>query len=171
MNCRRAQSEFSRSLDEAAPLSSEAEHHLSTCEDCGSFRDATVAVERRYRGQVRAGIDRLRRLDRPSFRPRPASRPRLWIPVAAALLIWGWGWATWKPSVQPSTPQPVAVRTEPKPVRRTMLFEDVGLLDRIGPELSFLQVGEPRLPHRLDQELLSIRMTEPEIALPRNLRF
>jgi len=170
MNCRRAQSEFSRSLDESAAPSSDADRHFSTCDECGSFRDATVAFEGRYRTRVRSGIDRLRRIEPPSFKPRQSLRSRLLLPLAAAVLVCGWGLTKEKPAPPaPSTAAPIAIVPPSKPrTPRSLLFD--GVLETIGPELSFLRVGE-LLPLRLDQEFHGIGVPDPEIVLPRDLRF
>jgi hypothetical protein len=173
MNCRRAQAEFSRTRDERGALLSEVDCHFSTCDECASFRETTVALERRYRSQVRSGIDRLRRLEPPAFRVRKSLRKRLWIPLAASALVCGWGLASGKPAAPAvSRPGSVAILMSATPTpSRSLLFEDCGLLERLGPELSFLNVGEPLLPVRLDQDFHGIRLADPETALPRNLRF
>ena len=170
MNCLQAQSEISRTRDERNPLSSEVSRHVSICDECASFRETTAAFERQYRRQVRSGIERLRRLDPLPARPRTAGRVRVLIPIAAALLLGGWGLLKLKVEAPPALPTPGVQVARAKPVR-SLLFDDAGLLGRAGPELSFLEVGEPRLPSRLDQDLQGLGMPDPEISLPRNLKF
>lgn len=170
MNCLRAQSEISRGQDDGTPLPFEAERHLSTCDECAGFRETSAAFELRYRMQVRSGIERLRRLEAAPFR---AGRPvwkRLAISVAAALLVCGWGLANRAAEVPSASSSASTARATPAP-QRSLLFDDAGFLEKAGPELSFLQVGEPRLPFRLDQDLHGIGGPDPDLSLPRNLRF
>jgi hypothetical protein len=161
-------------MDDGAGLSSQAEGHFSTCDECACFRESTLAIERRYRIQVRTGIDRLRRLapmDPPSFRPRRALQARLLIPLAAAVLVCGWGLVKQKPAVPASAPFAEIATASPTkpPPHRSLLFD--GFLEGSGPELSFLRVGEPALPVRLDQDLHGIGGSDFEISLPRDLKF
>lgn len=168
MNCLRAQSEVSRVRDAARAIPPAVDRHLAACEECASFRDTTEALERRYRRQVRSGIDRLRRLDAPSFRPRRSLGRKLLVPVAAAVLVCGWGWLKAKPE---GAAAPIAFAVSSKGTSpRSLLFDGAGLVEN-PPELSFLDIGEPRLPIRLEQELHRIGGSDPEIVLPRNLTF
>lgn len=167
MTCSRAQSECSRSSDERVPLSPEVARHLETCDDCADFRRTTFAIERQYRKHVLSGIDRLRRLDAAAPPTRKRSRAARWIPMAAALLIGAWGMVRGTPDLVP--PAPVATQTAPP--SRSLLLEEARLLKEIDLELSFLSLKEPLLPVRLNQDLPWFASPDPEIALPRNLRF
>ena len=157
MSCRRAQEEFS---------TPEAARHFSTCDECAEFRETTLAIENRYRMQVRAGIDRLRRRE-PVSAPRPRLS-RVLLPLAAMLLACWCGLSSGR-SAPPSPPVSLAAAPDAGvPAARSLLYEDAALFGDRGLELSFLTIGDPRLPVRMDDEL---HLPEPEISLPRDLRF
>jgi hypothetical protein len=170
MTCVRAQSECSRNGDERLPLSPQVERHLETCDDCADFRRTTLAIERGYRKHVLSGIDRLRRLDAPVLPTRKPSRALRWIPLAAAVLIGAWGMVRGTSPV--ATPAALAPAAEKRsPPSRSLLLGEAGLFKDGGLELTTLSLREPLLPVRLDQDLPRVLAPDPEIALPRNLRF
>jgi hypothetical protein len=170
MTCDRVQAELSRVMDEREALGSETAAHLLACDECGDFRVASIEMSRRYAQEVRAGIDRLRRLEGavPSRKPGP---PLRWLVslAAAALLCWlGMG----KSRVEPPAPQaPVVALAGSAPVppaTRGHLFGDRLPFDEAA---SFILDFQPRLPVRLDQEFLPAAPEPVEINLPRSLRF
>lgn len=153
MICDRVQSELSRTMDEPHGLSPQSARHLSICSECAEFEETAADVERRYRVRVRAGIDRLRRLEAPRRFPKRAPAGGL-LSFAAALLLCWW-------SAEPTAP-PVLVRVDPPAAAAPLRIWPVDEED-----LSFISVRD-FLPVRLDDEFWP---AEPEIVLPRSLRF
>jgi hypothetical protein len=176
MTCDRALEDLSRRMDGGQALSSETVEHLSTCADCGNFHETAAEVSRRYKLQLRLGIDRLRQgeglppfgLD--SKRPSRSLSAKLLIPLAAALLCCCWGMGRTKPAAPappppPGAPMALAEANRPPPsdpaLARLRLFDD----------LAPLSEEEEFLPLRLDQDLLPLRSSRFEVSLPLSLRF
>jgi len=161
VSCEQVQAEISRTLDEGRALPPRAIRHLSGCADCEAFRSESAEFAQRYATEVRAGIDRLRGVEKT---PGPRRRPRLIAAaLAAACLLCWWGRGAAPP------PAPVLVTTSPAaPASRVRLFESPELLERA--EVSFLFEREV-LPVRLDQDLLPARSERSESHLPASLRF
>jgi hypothetical protein len=161
VSCEHVQAEISRTLDEGGALPPRAIRHLSGCADCEAFRGESAEFAERYAREVRAGIERLRGVEK---RAVPQRRPLLLsAALAAACLLCWWGRAATPPSA------PVLVTTpSAAPSSRVRLFESPELLERA--EVSFLFEREV-LPVRLDQDLLPARSELSEIHLPASLRF
>ena len=150
MMCDRVQAELSRGMDEDLELSSDSSRHVATCVECAEFRETSIEIERRYANQVRAGIDRLRPMEKPRARRTP------WlVPLAAALLL-----CWWSAEPKPSIPQAVAVA----PAAHVRIWP----IDEAG--LTFISIRDV-LPVRLHQEFLPEAQSVSEITLPRDLRF
>lgn len=154
MICDRVQAEVSRTMDESHVLSPQSARHVSICSECAEFEETATDVARRYRVQVRAGIDRLRRLEAPRRFPKRATAGWL-VPLAAALLLCWWGAEPIAPKV---LVQAAPAVTSAPPLRIWPVDEE---------DLSFISVRD-FLPVRLDDEFWP---SEPEIVLPRSLRF
>jgi hypothetical protein len=171
MTCDRVQAELSKAMDEQGTLCSETTAHLLTCGECGDFRASSTEISQEYATEVRAGIDRLRRLEG-AVPPKKRRRLiRVLAPLAAAaLLCWlGMGKSQGDP---PSSPAPSVALMKAAPVRpalRVRLFEARSPFD---DEVTFVLDLRPKLPLRLDQEFLPDRSDLSEIiSLPRSLRF
>lgn len=162
MTCDRVQADLSRAMDGEIVLPSAVWDHVSECDECQAFQDAAADVGRRYRIQVLAGIDRLRRLEPATLPSRRASKARLLMPVAAAMLLCWW-------AVRPAQPPATVVVAAPQ----ASTLPRIGFLNDVfaAEEVSFLHSPAVVLPVRLDLELLPGESTGPEIALPRSLRF
>jgi hypothetical protein len=151
--CDRVQAELSRRMDENHVLSSDSARHRSICAECAEFEETASEVSERYRIQVRAGVERLRGAVAPA--PRlPRKRLPWLIPLAAALLC-----CLWAPKEEPVRVVAIAkAAPAPVPPRIWPIDEE---------DLSFLTVRDP-LPVRLHDAFWP---AEPEIELPKNLRF
>jgi hypothetical protein len=135
-------------MDEDRVLSSESARHVSVCADCAEFQETAADVLHGYRHVVRAGIERLRRVEPPRLYSRRAWT-RWLLPLTAALLCcWG---------TEPPAP-PALVQSAPAPSPRIWPLDE---------DLSFLSIRDP-LPVRLDDPYWP---AAPEVELPVHLRF
>jgi hypothetical protein len=155
MICERVQAELSRAMDEGHVLSPDVARHRSVCAECAEFEELTNEFSRRYRGQVRAGIERLR--GRTPVTHRFPRKGLSWsAPLAAALLIVCLG--------APGEEAPVLARINP--VATSAPIPRIWPVDE---DLSFLSVRD-LLPVRLEDEFLPPQ-SFVEVALPKDLRF